>query len=591
MDVKGYHYDDGNLHGQPYSSGTVSATLLAANLELSFWGGVAPDTGEVIDRFHPLSGQHLKSKILAIPGGRGSCGGSAVILELILNGLGPKALIFQRPEDIITFGVMVAEEMFERTLPIILLDPSQFRELIELNGSLVSITGNVVHCDKIATPLNGTIVYHTRNLDLALSEVDEEILRGAHGEAAKIAMKILLRTANMMGAREFIDISQAHIDPAWYGPGSVLFGTKLRDLGGKFQVPSSMNSLTIDRRRWEGLGIDPKYGSECDELAKAYRDMNGAEPYTCTPYNLSTAPKFGELVAWGESNAVAYANSVLGARTLKAPNMMEALMAIAGRAPRVGVYLDSGRHASKLVRVPSFDSVDDSFWPILGYSIGALASNSIPAITGLEHMRPTKDDFKAFSAAFATSSSVAMYHMVGLTPEAPTLEAACGGNTFPQAVDLEMQMLAACWQEFNNGLSARSVDLVSLGNPHFSFRELKALAQLCEGRAKNDRVFVLVTCSSSHYSLASQAGYVQRLVDFGVEFLTDKCWCSIEEPVIPKDAKVIMTNSGKYAHYGPGLTGRTFCFGSLEMCVAAACTGVSDGRPPAWMRMVESKHS
>lgn len=579
------------FRGIPYVTGAASATLLAADLELSFWGGVDPRTGEIIDRFHPLSGRFMKDTILAIPGGRGSCGGSVIMMELILNGLGPKALIFERREEIITLGVMVAEELFDKTAAVVTLNPEDFCEALGWDGKTVHIRGELVSDAPLkADSANGAAkpTIDLNNFGVKLTDADRAMLDGASGEAAKISLKIIIRMADMMGAKELMDVSQAHVDGAWYGPGSNAFGQRLRDWDGKFQVPTTINALNVDQKRWRLLGIDAEFGSACDELAKAFVDMGGKISFTCAPYLLETAPRLGDPIAWGESNAVIYANSVLGARTLKNPNMLEAFIALTGRAPKAGVYVDENRFASTWLRVTPSEGADDSFWPILGYALGAIATTHIPVITGLEHLKPSNDDFKAFSAAFATSSSAPMFHMVNLTPEAPTLEAACANGMVPKAIDVDSKDLYAIWDEFNHGSEPREIDLVSFGNPHFSCREMKEVARLCQGRTKNDNVSVIVTCGRAQYSLASQAGYVGELEKFGVQFLQDTCWCSIEEPIIPKNTRTIMTNSGKYIHYEPGLTGRQFAFGSLEMCVDAACTGKTTGDPPSWLQEVRS---
>ncbi|KAF5643078.1 DUF521 domain protein [Fusarium sp. NRRL 52700] len=558
------------FHGTAYTNGVVSGTLLTADLELSFWGGVNPKTGEVIDRFHPLSGCLLKDTILAIPSGRGSCGGSVIMMELILNGLGPKALVFKRREDIITLGVIVAEEFFGKTAPVIELRPEDFRQLLNWNGNTVYI-----HGDKAVLDIS--------SLKVELSDFDKASLEGVHGEATRISMKVLARVADMMGAQEMMDVTQAHVDGAWYGPGSLAFAKRLRDWGGRFRIPSTINSLNIDQRRWRTLGIDTELGSTCDELTQAFLDMGGKVSFTCVPYLLETTPKLGDSIAWGESNAVIYANSVIGARTLKNPNMLEILIALTGRAPKAGAYLDENRIAELHIHVQPFRDIDSSFWPVLGYAVGVAASASIPVVTGLEDMGPSTTDFKAFSAAFATSSSAAMFHMVNLTPEAPTLEAVCGGDV-PPRINFGWKELNDCWHEFNHSSEPRQVGLISLGNPHFTLQEIKDLSILCRGKAKHADVAVIVTCGRAVHGLASQAGYVRDLEAFGVQFLTDTCWCSIEEPIIPKEAKVIMTNSGKYIHYGPGLTGRQFCFGSLEMCAKTAITGRSTGESPKWLQ-------
>ncbi|TVY59871.1 Uncharacterized protein Focb16_v003964 [Fusarium oxysporum f. sp. cubense] len=570
------------LRGTSYVYGATSATLLAANLELSFWGGVNAATGEVIDRFHPLSGKLLKDTVLAIPGSRGSCGGSVIMMELILNGLGPKALVFERKDEILTLGVMVAEELFNMTAPVLVLDPEDFSRLITLSSRQVHVEG-----DRISdAPLQGDASKPTidaNNYGIQLDDDDRATLSGANGVAARISLNIILRMARLMGAKELMSVTQSHADAAWYGPGSVAFGQRLRDWGGRFKVPTTINSLNVDQKRWKALGVNSEFGSACDGLAKAFVDMGGKISFTCAPYLLETAPQLGDSIAWGESNAVVYANSVLGARTLKNPNMFEVLIALTGRAPKAGVYLDENRLAQVWLRVSPPRGTDDSFWPILGYALGAIAMSRTPVITGLEHMKPTSDNFKAFAAAFATSSSTPLFHMVNLTPEAPTFDAIAPKDKKLGAVNVNLRDLDAIWEEFNHGSVPRDIDLVSFGNPHFSFQEIKEVARLCKGRTKNDSVAVIVTCGRSQYGLALQAGYIGELEEFGVQFLQDTCWCSIEEPVLPKETRVIMTNSGKYIHYGPGLTGRQFAFGNLEMCVDAACTGRTTGDPPSWL--------
>lgn len=251
--------------------------------------------------------------------------------------------------------------------------------------------------------------------------------------------------------------------------------------------------------------------------------------------------------------------------------------------------MDKNRLASIWLDVSTPEGADDSFWPILGYAVGAVAVDRVPVITGLDHLKPNNDDFKAFSAAFATSSSAPMFHMVNLTLEAPTLEATCPPGAVPEAISLDGKDLYAIWDEFNHGSQPREIDLISFGNPHFSVKEIREVSRLCKGRCKKDGVAVIITCGRAQYGLAFQAGYVSALEEFGVQFLQDTCWCSIEEPVIPKGTRTIMTNSGKYIPYGPGLTGRGFAFGNLGMCVDAACNGRTTGDPPSWLLEAANK--
>ncbi|KAM5348949.1 hypothetical protein ACJ41O_008772 [Fusarium nematophilum] len=421
------------FYGTAYVQGRASGKLIASDLELSFWGGVDPQTGEVIDRHHALSGQYLQDAILAIPGGRGSCSGSGVMLELLLNDMGPKAILFERREDILTLGVMIAEEIFGKSIPVVTLTAEDFREI--LNASYVYIDGDRVSQidadDTMRELQHGSAETQPERFagNIELSDIDKAFLDGSHGKAARAAMRIILRMAHLQGARQLIDIAQVHIDGCVYtGPGSLAFAEKLRDWGGKILVPTSLNSISVDQRQWRAQGIESTFGEASERLAAAYTDMGARPTFTCAPYLLESAPKRGDQVAWAESNAVVYANSVLGARTMKYPDFLDISIALTGRAPQGGPHIEANRLASLCVKVPTIQDmkdIDDSFYPLLGYYIGGLAASRIPVIVGLDKLAPSTDDLKAFGAAFATVASAPMFHMVGVTPEATTLEAVC----------------------------------------------------------------------------------------------------------------------------------------------------------------------
>jgi predicted aconitase/predicted aconitase with swiveling domain len=588
--MTGQIFSGGNsFFGTAYVKGRASGTLVASNLELSFWGGVNPQTGEIIDRHHPLSGQYLEGTVLAIPGGRGSCSGSGVILELLMNGKGPNAILFERREDILTLGVVVAEEIFHRRIPVVTLNGEDFQQMLKLNGSHVHVNNGHVSGDAFITipedPMEAENNRCTSYRSLVeLSPLDRAFVDGSYGEAASAAMRIIQRMADIMGARELMSVSQVHVDGCIYtGPGSLAFALKLRDWGGRVVVPTSLNSISIDMKRWRAQGIDSTFGENAAKLASVYTDMGARPTFTCAPYQLESAPKFGDQVAWAESNAVVYANSVLGARTMKYPDFLDIAIALTGRAPKGGPHIEVNRRASLIVRISQFQQIkdiDDSFYPLLGYHTGTLDPTRIPVVLGIKALNPSKDDLKAFGAAFATVSSAPMFHIVGITPEAVTLDAVIGNGPDVRSVDVNIKDLAWCWDKLNSARNSEPVDLVSLGNPHFSFKEIEKLAKLCRGRFKKDNVTIVVTCGRSSYGLACQAGVVEELERFGVSFLTDTCWCMITEPTIPRSENAIITNSGKYAHYGPGLTGRRFYFGSLARCVEAACQdGWVQGRP------------
>jgi len=571
--------------GASFVHGEVLGEIIASDVELSFWGGVDPFSGEVIDRHHPLSGQILSGKVLVIPGGRGSCSGSGVILELLLTGKGPAAIVTEREDDILTLGVVIAEEVFGKSIPVVVLDPRDFRRVA--TAGYARVVGNCVVCGNDLVALRALPLAEgetaSKDSDLKLSRADQAYLDGTHGKAAQVAMKVILRIAQLQGANQLIDVTQAHIDGCVYtGHGSLRFAQKLRDWGGEVAVPTTLNSISVDHRRWRAQGIDPAFGEPASQLGDAYIDMGARPTFTCAPYLLDSAPQKGEQIVWAESNAVVYANSVLGARTMKYPDFLDICIALTGRAPMAGCHMESGRRATLQINVPKLEGFDDAFYPLLGYHVGLVAANRIPVLTVLEQSAPSQDDLKAFGAAFATTSSAPMFHILGVTPEAVTLNDATGGSSVP-TIEICIEDLLQSWRELDSAPSL-SVDLVSFGNPHFSFSECEKLATLCRGRTKHKDVTVVVTCARATHDKVREAGILSELERFGVQFVTDTCWCMITEPVIPPTAETIMTNSGKYAHYGPGLTGRDFHFGSLAACVEAACTGVtSDGSPP-WLR-------
>lgn len=576
-----------SLQGRVLVGGAAHGELLYADVGLSFWGGIDPFSGEVIDRHHPLSGAIVTGRVLAIPSGRGSCTGSSVMLELILNGHAPAALLLEQVDDILTLGVMVAEQLFGRAIPVLVLGPEGFAALagqhqVRIDGSRVEAGAALATPAPAASASREPQAAWTPRL--ALTDGDRALLAGEHGKAAQAAMGIVLRMAELQGAEELLDVTQAHIDGCIYtGPASLRFARQLVDWGARVRVPTTLNSISVDQRRWREQGIDAAFGEPAAALGDAYMAMGAQLSFTCAPYLLDSAPQAGEQIVWAESNAVVYANSVLGARTLKYPDYLDICIALTGRAPRIGCHLAPQRHARLHIQLPPLGELDDAFYPLLGYHVGLLCGSEIPVIEGLEQAAPDTDALKAFGAAFATTSAAPMFHIAGVTPEAATLEQALGGQAPQRTLRIEAADLLRSWHELNSAQEPR-VDLVSLGNPHFSFSECARLAALCAGRRKHPGVALVVACGRAIHERARQAGHVAALEAFGVQFVTDTCWCMLGEPVIPPGARTLMTNSGKYAHYAPGLVGRPVHFGSLAACIEAACSGVASDRLPAWLQ-------
>jgi hypothetical protein len=283
-------------------------------------------------------------------------------------------------------------------------------------------------------------------------------------------------------------------------------------------------------------------------------------------------PALGEQIAWAESNAIVFANSVLGARTNRYGDYVDLCAAITGRVPRSGLHLTENRRGQLLFRLEGLPAEllrDDSFYPVLGFFLVERAGSKIPVLQGLPR-GVTEDQLKALGAAAASSGRVALFHAVGITPEAPTLEAALGGCKPEGVMDVGLRELRECRDRMSTGLP-EELDMVVLGCPHFSVAEFRQLTSLTQGRDRHPGVTVLVM--TNRYTRAQLRGsdVWAELERFGVRTTVD-C-CVLHMPTLTPDVKVVMTNSGKLCYYIPGILGRAVVFGSLADCINSAVAG------------------
>ena len=556
------------LSARSILAGTASGPIIAAGEALSFWGGVDPATGRVIDVHHPLHGVTITGGILMMPSSRGSCTGSGVLLDMALTGRAPAALLFSEAEDVLTLGALIAAEMFGKSLPVLRLSHDAYDALCRAKTATISDTA--IEADGLTIPVSPPA---TAALDL--TEDDRAMLDGRDGVAVQLALRITAAMAAQQGATQLIDVVQGHIDGCIYAsPANLTFAEKMAEMGAKVRVPTTMNAISVDRANWEKQGVPHDFGDPAARLADAYVRMGCRATFTCSPYLLDSAPKTGEAIAWAESNAVIFANTVLGARTAKHPDFLDLCIALTGRAPLSGVYLDEHRKAKRIIDVELPDNVDDAFWPIVGYLAGRAAPDRIPLLRGLAAGKPMRDDLKALCAAFGTTSAAPMLHIEGVTPEAGDIAADNADHTTITRADM-----IDVWRMFNDG--PEQVELVAIGSPHASASECRALADALGGRRRHPDVTVIVTAGRD--IMAESGDVLSRLRASGVQVLPDLCWCSISEPVFPTKTQALITNSGKYAHYGPGLSGRTVRFGNLADCIEAALTGRVPPRLPAWL--------
>lgn len=416
-------------------------------------------------------------------------------------------------------------------------------------------------------------------MSVKLGRKDKQMLEGRHGEAARMAMRILVRMAEVAGATEMMDVSQAHIDGCGFlSKAGLEFAETLAAKGGKVCIPTTLNMGPVDLQNWRRFGINEDFAAKAIRQAKAYTGMGCIPTWTCAPYQSYLTPRFGQQIAWGESNAICFANSVLGARTNRYGDYIDICAAITGRVPKCGLHLKENRRAQVLLRLVDIDPAvmrENAFYAVLGHLMGPLVQDRIPVIEGLPP-DPTSDQLKALCAAAASSGAVALFHAVGVTPEANTIEEALEGEEPEQIIDISLSDLQKSRSDLSTAEGGTELDLVVLGCPHFSFDEFRELGEHVremtqKGETLHPNVRFVVFSSQTSYALLQRSDFLDALTDFGVEITLDTC--VFHTPMISPDTKVIMTNSGKCAYYAPGELGVEVAFGSVAACVDSAVKG------------------
>ncbi len=407
--------------------------------------------------------------------------------------------------------------------------------------------------------------------DPHLTPDERALLTGAKGEAAALAMRIVTDAARLLGASRLVEIVSAHIDGCLYhGDGGVEFAERLADAGGRVAVPTTLNVGALDLLHPDRVRADAHATTMARRQMEAYVRM-GAEPtFTCAPYQVGHEPGPGDQVAWGESNAIAFVNSVLGARTERYGDFLDACCALTGRAPYHGLHTDEARRAVAVVDasgVPDTLKGRDVFYPVLGTWLGLEFGDAVVAFKGLP-ADATRDQLKALGAAAASTGAVGLFHVVGVTPEAPTLEEATGGADV-NVTTLTAGALRGALDRLSTADAASGVDAVAVGSPHFSLEEIRRLAALVRGRRV--RLPFYVCTARATWAEAERARLAEALEDAGITVVTDTC--VVVTPILPEAGGVLMTNSGKFAHYGPANTGYAVLYGSLEDCVETAVSG------------------
>ena len=410
-------------------------------------------------------------------------------------------------------------------------------------------------------------------MTLDLSIRDQAMLNGDMGTAVQMAMRILITMANVYGAPRLLDIKSAHIDGCLYhGFSGLEFARRLLQGGAKVVVPTTLNVGAVDLIHPEHFRGSEETGRHAQELMQSYVQMGCQPIFTCAPYQATQRPALGTQIAWAESNAIVFANSVLGARTNRYGDFIDICAALTGRAPAVGLHLTENRRGQLLYRlsdIPERLLHEDALYPVLGYLIGERSGSKIPVIEGLPPTT-TEDQLKALGAASASSGAVALFHAIGVTPEAATFADAFQQQEPEQIIPVTLADLRVALTKLGTAPDGK-IDVVALGSPHFSLAEFAQLMPLLEQYPPHPDIEFSVATHRIILAQLKKRGWLEKLQAANVQVIVDTC--VVVTPIVKAQSGVLMTNSGKYAHYSPGNIGLQVVFGSLEECVRSGAKG------------------
>jgi len=405
--------------------------------------------------------------------------------------------------------------------------------------------------------------------------IDLQLLAGEFGEAPAHAMRMLVRYGQVLDAERFVSIASAHIDGCLYhGQSSIDFVRRLVDLGGKVRVPTTLNVAAVDISHPCWHRGAPELLPAQAELTALHEALGCVATLTCAPYQRMVRPRVGQHVAWAESNAIAFVNSVLGARTDRYGDFTDLCAALTGRVPYVGLHRPENRIATLRIQAPAVELTGlarDIYFACLGYVIGARSIGHVPAIVGLP-ADVNEDELKALGASGASAGALALYHVVGITPEAPTLSIAAGGNEAAlETIDITPDELHAVLEDLCPLTPGEPVAAMCIGTPHFSLAEFARFADAVRGRRAADGVEVYISTSREIAAQVAATPELAPVIEFGAKLVVDTC--TYLAPVVRETHGAIVTNSGKWAHYGPGNLGRRAGLMTLARCIRSAELG------------------
>jgi len=390
-----------------------------------------------------------------------------------------------------------------------------------------------------------------------LTKEEEKILDGEKGEVLERMFRLLVRLGDIYGADKMIPVGSVQVAGVSYksiGDPGTEFLEDMASKGAKVKVLTYLNPAGMDLENWEDFGFPKDFAKNQLRIMNAFKKMGIVVTSTCTPYLAGNLPRFREHIAWSESSAVSFSNSVIGARTNREGGPSALAAALCGVTPNYGLHLWENRQPNIKIRVDA-DLVFNSDFGALGYYVGKQVKNKIPYFIGIKNA--DTDQLKALGAAMAASGAVALYHVDGLTPEADLVE-----KKDLETISVGRKEIRETYEKLSSG---KKPDIVILGCPHSSLREISRLAEKLDGKHLRKPVWI---CTSRMIKEAAiRMGYNEIITKAGGNIVADTCM--VVSPIEKMGYKTTGVNSGKAANYLPGFCKQEVVFANIDDLVEA----------------------
>jgi predicted aconitase len=401
------------------------------------------------------------------------------------------------------------------------------------------------------------------------------MLEGKFGHGVQKAMEILVALGEIYGAKKMAPLASAHLAGAGAtaaGDAGMDFVEEMYQGGARFRAWTTLNVAAIDFINWKQMGLPERIVEKQLKFSELFRKMGSVVNHTCTPYFGLTTPRTNEHVAWGDSGALLLANSAFGARTNREGGPSSLAAAIAGRVPMYGLHLDKNRRGDSLIQVKAkMNNLSD--YSALGFHVGKLVKKGVPVFSNLSP-NMSFDDLKSLTSLPA-GGTIALFHVLGVTPEARTMEEVFLNGKPKDKIVVDAKDLAVIFEEFNTG--GNDPGLIVLGCPHASIQEIIHYSHLLEGKKISSNVKLWIFASMVVKSIADRIGCTNVIERAGGLIITDTCPVQlVDEVYIDQNIRCVTSDSASILHYLSvyhGNMGFQNHFGSAEKCLKAAVSG------------------